>query len=106
MSPTSAHDERPGRWTLSRAGIINVYWAFAHVLVDDLIARATVDEAGARWSNYEHRADPPALPTRPGWAMGNAGIVRELLRYARLRQGGDGGYAVRCPDQLMACWCS
>ncbi|MDA8355636.1 MAG: TIGR02680 family protein [Actinomycetota bacterium] len=25
MSPRSAHDERPGRWTLSRAGIINVY---------------------------------------------------------------------------------
>jgi hypothetical protein len=25
VSPTSAHDERPGRWTLSRAGIINVY---------------------------------------------------------------------------------
>ena len=59
-------------------------WAFADVLVDDLIARATLDEAGARWSNYEHRADPPILRPRPGWAMGNAGIVRELLRYAQI----------------------
>jgi uncharacterized protein (TIGR02680 family) len=25
VSPTGAHDERPGRWTPSRAGIINVY---------------------------------------------------------------------------------
>lgn len=79
-------------------------WTFADVLVDDLIARATVDEAGARWSNYEHRADPPTLPPRPGWAMGNAGIVRELLRYARLRQDGDSGYAVQWPDQPVGNW--
>jgi hypothetical protein len=57
---------------------------FANVLVDDLTARATVDDAGARWSNYEHRATPADLAPRAGWAMGNAGIIRELLRYARL----------------------
>jgi hypothetical protein len=73
-------------------------WTFADVLVDDLIARATVDGMGVRWSNYEHRATPPALAPRPGWAMGNAGIVRELLRYARLREGASGDYAIQWPD--------
>jgi hypothetical protein len=71
---------------------------FANVLVDDLTARATVDDAGVRWSNYEHRAVPSDLEPRPGWAMGNAGIIRELLRYARLSEGGAAGYAVPWPD--------
>ena len=70
-------------------------WTFADVLVDDRIARATVDGMGVRWSNYEHRATPPALAPRPGWAMGNAGIVRELLRYARPREGAGGDYAIQ-----------
>ena len=30
--------------------------------------------------------------------MGNAGIIRELLRYARLSEGGADGYAVSWPD--------
>ena len=38
------------------------------------------------------------LDPRTGWAMGNAGIVRELLRYARLSEGGAAGYAVPWPD--------
>ncbi|KQX66909.1 lanthionine synthetase C family protein [Angustibacter sp. Root456] len=71
---------------------------FASVLVDDLMARATVDADGARWSNHEHRATPSDLEPLAGWAMGNAGIIRELLRYVRLRRGGDGGYAVTWPD--------
>lgn len=75
---------------------------FADVLVDDLTTRATIDDVGARWSNYEHRATPPALEPRSGWAMGNAGIVRELLRYARLSDGGFDGYAVQWPDHLAA----
>jgi hypothetical protein len=73
---------------------------FADLLVDDLIARATVDESGARWSNYEHTAMPGELEPQTGWANGNAGIVRELLRYARIRNGGDPAYAVALPDQL------
>src|SRR5262249_45988963 len=52
-------------------------FAFADVLVDDLTQRATVDTRGVRWSNHEHRATPTALPPHTGWAMGNAGIVRE-----------------------------
>ncbi len=59
------------------------------MLVEDLVARATVDADGARWSNHEHRATPSDLEPLPGWAMGNAGIVRELLRYVRLAQGAD-----------------
>ena len=67
---------------------------FADVLVADLADRATIDGAGVRWSNVEHRETPSTLLPRTGWAMGTAGIVRELLRYAR-----DGGpYAIPLPD--------
>ncbi|HEX3921522.1 MAG TPA: lanthionine synthetase LanC family protein [Streptosporangiaceae bacterium] len=76
--------------------------AFADVLAADLAARATVDAQGARWSNCEHRATPPTLVPRPGWAMGNAGIIRELLHYARIHDGRDPGYAVTWPDHLPA----
>jgi hypothetical protein len=73
---------------------------FANVLVDDLATQATVDEAGVRWSNHDHRSEQPALEPRPGWAMGNAGILRELLRYARLGEGGLSDYAIAWPDHL------
>lgn len=72
--------------------------SFAGVLVDDLVFRATVDADGARWSNHEHRVTPSDLEPLAGWAMGNAGIVRELLRYVRLSRGEDGRYAVTWPD--------
>ncbi|MEV5808041.1 lanthionine synthetase LanC family protein [Streptomyces parvulus] len=72
---------------------------FAHLLATDLAARATRDADGARWSNVEHRATPSALEPRVGWAMGNAGIVRELLRFVRLTRGGDPRYAFTWPDQ-------
>lgn len=75
---------------------------FADTLVTDLTARATFDALGARWSNYEHRATPGLLTPRTGWAMGNAGIIRELLRYARLRDGQDPGYAIDWPDHPPA----
>jgi hypothetical protein len=71
---------------------------FSNALVDDLRARAAVYEAGVRWPNHEHRAAPSDLEPRAGWAMGNAGIIRELLRYARLSEGGAAGYAVPWPD--------
>ncbi|MFJ3669054.1 lanthionine synthetase LanC family protein [Streptomyces sp. NPDC090106] len=73
--------------------------AFAGVLVADLAGRAVRDADGARWSNVEHRADPGALEPETGWAMGNAGIVRELLRHTRLLRGGDPAYAFAWPDQ-------
>ncbi|MFF4749317.1 lanthionine synthetase LanC family protein [Streptomyces sp. NPDC002514] len=72
---------------------------FAHVLVADLTARAIRDTDGARWSNVEHRATPSDLEPRTGWAMGNAGIVRELLRFVRLSREEDPRYAFAWPDQ-------
>jgi hypothetical protein len=75
---------------------------FADLLVDDLAAQATVDSDGARWSNHEHRATPSTLEPRTGWAMGNAGIIRELLRFARASTGADPAYAVSWPDHPAA----
>ncbi|MGR3874441.1 lanthionine synthetase LanC family protein [Streptomyces graminifolii] len=72
---------------------------FAGVLVADLVARAIRDGDGARWSNVEYRATPSDLEPCTGWAMGNAGIVRELLRFVRLSRGGDARYAFAWPDQ-------
>lgn len=71
---------------------------FGTVLFADIAARATTDAAGTRWSNYEHRVTPSSLEPRTGWAMGNAGIIRELLRFARIQAGGDARYAVTWPD--------
>jgi hypothetical protein len=111
------HRLRPGFWDNSgrccgTAGVLALACdrhveqaddlTFADVLVDDLAARATVDVHGARWCNYEHRANPSTLAPRTGWAMGNAGIVRELLRYARIRDGRDPAYAIAWPDQPPA----
>ncbi|MGX1512943.1 lanthionine synthetase LanC family protein [Streptomyces collinus] len=72
---------------------------FADVLVADLTARATRDGEGARWSNHDYRSTPGDLEPQTGWAMGNAGIVRELLRYVRLARGGAPGYAFTWPDR-------
>ena len=75
---------------------------FAGRLVDDLGDRATRGRSGARWSNHEHRVTPSALDPRTGWAMGNAGIIRELIRYARAERGLPPGYAVPWPDHPPA----
>jgi Lanthionine synthetase C-like protein len=75
---------------------------FAEVLAADLAARATVDGGGARWSNVEHRATPSELEPRVGWAQGNSGIIRELLRFVRIGAGRDAAYAVPMPDHLPA----
>jgi hypothetical protein len=76
---------------------------FAEVLLEDLAARATVDADGVRWSNHEHRARPSTVDPRTGWAMGNAGIIRELLRFARASTGRKPAYAVPWPDHPGAC---
>ncbi|MCA2211618.1 lanthionine synthetase LanC family protein [Jidongwangia harbinensis] len=75
---------------------------FATGLVDDLAARATADADGVRWSNHEHRVRPSTLAPRVGWAMGSAGIVRELLRFTRAAGGVDSAYAVPWPDHVPA----
>lgn len=72
---------------------------FARVLVNDICRRATLDSEGARWSNVEHRVTPSELEPRTGWAMGNAGIIRELLRFVRIGDGRSSDYFVLWPDQ-------
>jgi hypothetical protein len=72
---------------------------FARVLIDDICSRATPDDNGLYWSNFEHRTTPSELEPRVGWAMGNAGISRELLRFSRLEHGGFLEYFVPWPDQ-------
>lgn len=62
--------------------------AFAVLMVDDLLDRATVDEAGMRWSNYEFRKTPPELPPETGLYQGASGIGSTLLRLSR-HLGGD-----------------
>lgn len=52
--------------------------------------------------HHEHRATPNTLEPRTGWAMGNAGIVRELVRYARAINGETPDYAVDWPDHPPA----
>jgi lanthionine synthetase-like protein len=74
---------------------------FANVLVDDLTSRATIDADGACWSNFEHRVTPSDLEPRTGWAMGNAGIIRELLRFIRVVEGRTTDYFVPWPDQSL-----
>jgi hypothetical protein len=72
------------------------------VLVDDLCQRAIVDSDGARWSNFEHRVTPSELEPKTGWAMGNAGIIRELLRFSRISHGDAPNYFTAWPDQTAA----
>jgi hypothetical protein len=100
---------RPGFWDNSgrccgTAGVLALACDlgdldFARVLVDDIEARARPEASGVSWSNFEHRVTPSDLPPEPGWAMGNAGIARELLRYDRLLTGGRRDYYVPWPDQ-------
>jgi lantibiotic modifying enzyme len=75
---------------------------FARRLVNDIAARATIDAAGARWSNVEHRATPGDLEPEVGWAQGNAGIIRELLRVTRLERDDEPDYFVPWPDHPAA----
>jgi hypothetical protein len=75
---------------------------FAEVLVAHLNEHATLDVDGTRWSNVEHRATPSVLEARTGWGHGAAGIIRELLRFARLGTDRDPAYAVAWPDHPQA----
>jgi hypothetical protein len=82
----------------NRTGLAARRHHLAHGTLGVAYARATIDGAGVRWHNHEHRVAPSTLEPRSGWAMGNAGIVRELLRCARIQAGGDSRYTVPWPD--------
>jgi lantibiotic modifying enzyme len=69
--------------------------AFAQLMVDDLLARAIVDEEGMRWSNYEFRDPEPNLPPETTYMQGAAGIGSTLLRLHRHLSGDQ--WVVRWP---------
>lgn len=111
------HRKRPGFWDnnghcCGTAGVLALACdrlvekrddpEFATLLVADLSTRATVDADGVRWSNHEHRRTPSDLPPATGWAMGNAGIIRELVRYIRITTAQDPAYAYPWPDHPPA----
>lgn len=73
--------------------------AWADTLVDDVLARATVDAAGTRWSHTEHRVDPPELEPTVGWMQGAAGIAGWLLRHARTQRDGPTAAVLPEPDR-------
>ena len=61
--------------------------AFARVMVDDILARGTEDEAGMRWSNIEFRNEDPVLPAEPTYLQGASGIGSTLCRLDRHERG-------------------
>ncbi len=72
---------------------------FAGTLIADLQLQATIDAEGARWSNVEYRDEHPDLEPQIGWAHGNAGIIRELLRAAGSGDSAPPAFAIQWPDQ-------
>jgi lantibiotic modifying enzyme len=63
--------------------------AFCRVIADDIVARATIDDAGTRWSNVEFRLPEPALPPSASYMQGNSGIIAFLFRLHRFLSGDD-----------------
>jgi hypothetical protein len=85
-----------------------------------LEATAVADGDGVWWSGKPSSAEPDptlyqgtagivlalleadahfgVLEPSQGWAMGNAGLIREQLRHARITAGHDPSYAVQWPD--------
>jgi len=68
-------------------------------LLEDLLARATVDELGARWPQAEHRVRPDLVRTQTGLMQGAAGIGLVLLREHLRATGGEP--SVRLPDEAF-----
>jgi lantibiotic modifying enzyme len=69
--------------------------AFAVTLVDDMLDRAIVDNAGMRWSNVEFRLPQPDLPPETTYMQGAPGIGSTLLRLHRHLAGDP--WTVRWP---------
>jgi lantibiotic modifying enzyme len=64
---------------LHRATRDEQYLAFAKRMADDLLARATRDDAGSKWIQAEHRVRPELLVAQTGYMQGAAGIGILLL---------------------------
>jgi hypothetical protein len=91
---------RPADPTLysGESGVVLAMLEGYHAFGDDAYASAAAQ--GAR--TIEHRVTPSDLEPQTGWAMGNAGIARELLRYARVAAGEGTRYVVDLPDHPPA----
>jgi len=72
---------------------------WAAELAADVLGRRIADESGVRWSNTEHRLDPPDLEPELGWMQGAAGIAAWLLRLARVRGQGTDAPQLWWPDR-------
>ena len=88
MAIGSYQESGDGRW---------LDWAAE--LAADVLGRRIADESGVRWSNTEHRLDPPDLEPELGWMQGAAGIAAWLLRLTRVRSQGTGAPQLWWPDR-------
>jgi len=70
--------------------------AFARRVTDQILAKATRDEMGTRWTHAEHRVQPGNLAAQTGWMQGAAGIGAWLLRLDGVDRGRD--VFVKFPD--------
>jgi lantibiotic modifying enzyme len=68
-------------------------------LAADVLDRRIDDRAGVRWSNTEHRLNPPELEPDLGWMQGTAGIAGWLLRLARVQREGVCARRLCWPDR-------
>jgi lantibiotic modifying enzyme len=65
---------------ISRVTPDPAYLPFARRMTDDLLARATRDDAGMRWVQAENRTQPANLVAQTGYMQGASGIGMWLLR--------------------------
>jgi lantibiotic modifying enzyme len=63
------------------------YLAFSDALTNDLLNRATIDDAGMRWVQAEHRVQPDLLVAQTGYMQGAAGIGMWLLHRHQRKNG-------------------
>jgi hypothetical protein len=81
---------------LHRANGKPEYVAFARKITANLLARATRDAAGVRWTHAEHRVKPELLRAQTGFMQGAAGIGIWLLHLDEFEHGKQP--FVRLPD--------
>lgn len=72
------------------------YLAFSYAMTKDLMARATAENGGLKWTQAEHRRRPELLQAQTGLMQGAAGIGLWLLRLDAFEK--EGKRVVRLPD--------
>jgi lantibiotic modifying enzyme len=87
-------------WSLQQRCQERSYTDKARELTRDLLARATIDDAGMRWVHAEHRVRPELLQAQTGYMQGAAGIGLWLLRLHAAASGSN--FTLRLPDNPFA----